>query len=198
MNENEATTVFARLADTIPDSPAPLADLLRDSEMAKRRRRHRNILGAGAAVLLVAAGGVVIQQSVDSSPRGNSDVLQPSNHGSLTDREYSVAVDVAKQQADRFVTTLDSASATVSRGTVADSNIGQPCTSGTLLHITVTGTFHGIGVSGPTASPSGEPPDTTVTAISITADPESGQPCLLSVQTGEVTPDPNATVLDIA
>jgi hypothetical protein len=36
-----------------------------------------------------------------------------------------------------------------------------------------------------------------VTAISITADPESGQPCLLSVQTGEVTPDPNATPLVI-
>ncbi len=137
-------------------------------------------------------------------------------HGSLTDHEFNVAVAVARAEAAKSSTTsITSATATVSTGTVTDANDGPPCTSGTLLHIKLIGTFN-IAVAGAaTESPpsaaassgaasSGNPPSAglptdggsySVTAVLITADPASGKACLLGVQIGPVAPDPGATLL---
>ena len=117
-------------------------------------------------------------------------------------------------------TSLTSATATVGPGTVTDANDGPPCTSGTLLHIKLIGTFN-ISVGGaptdsapsasvasdsaPSASAAsdsaplgGLPTDGgsySVTAVLITADPASGKACLLGVQIAPATPDPGATLL---
>jgi hypothetical protein len=148
------------------------------------------------------------------------------SHGSLTDREFNVAVAVARAEAAKDSTVaITSATATVGPGTVTDANDGPPCTSGTLLHIKLIGSFD-IAVAGaPTANvpstsaapapapastapastapsdigPSGGFPTDggsyTVTAVLITADPVSGKACLLAVQITPVTPDPGSTLL---
>jgi hypothetical protein len=88
-------------------------------------------------------------------------------HGSLTDAQFNVAIAVARAE--------------------TDPNAGPPCTSGTLLHIKLIGTF-------PTKVADlagGEP----ISAELITADPKSGKTCLISVQTGATTPDAGATLL---
>jgi hypothetical protein len=91
---------------------------------------------------------------------------------------------------------ITSATATVSAGTVTDANYGPPCTSGTLLHIKLIGTFPNIAVGGyATDHASSEGDNYSVSAELITADPVSGKACLLAVQTGAVTPDPGAAVL---
>jgi hypothetical protein len=132
-------------------------------------------------------------------------------HGSLTDGQFNVAVAIARAEVAKDSTTsLTSATATVGPGTVTDANDGPPCTSGTLLHIKLIGTFN-IAVGGaptdsaPSASVAsdsaplgGLPTDGSsysVTAVLITADPASGKACLLGVQIAPATPDPGATLL---
>lgn len=111
-------------------------------------------------------------------------------HGALTDREFDVAVAVARQEVDKLGLPITSATATVGEGTVTDSNIGQPCTSGTLLHIKLIGDFHTI----PHGGVPGQPYEPT-TAVLITADPESGQACLIGVATGEQRPEDGSVLL---
>lgn len=114
-----------------------------------------------------------------------------AGHGSLTDREFNVAVAVARAEAAKDAATVTSATATIGEGVETKPNAGPPCTSGTLLHIKLIGTFNNIAVAGgPTAGN-----DYSVSAVLITADPESGKACLVSVQTGPTAPDPGATVL---
>jgi hypothetical protein len=113
-------------------------------------------------------------------------------HGSLTDREFSVAVAVARAEADKAAGTITSATATVGAGTDMDPNDGPACTSGTLLHIKLIGTFNIVhGVNGAQPTPTSEP----VSGLLITADPESGKACTLAVQTGPIAPDPGAALL---
>jgi hypothetical protein len=108
-------------------------------------------------------------------------------HGALTDREFKTAVTIARAEADKEAATLTSATATVGAGTETQPNAGPACTSGTLLHIKLIGTFPTI-----VADLAG---GASVSTVLITADPESGKPCLISVQTGLTTPDPGATLL---
>jgi hypothetical protein len=117
-------------------------------------------------------------------------------HGSLTDRQFKVAVTVARAETEKYSATVTSATATVGKGTVTDPNAGPECTSGTLLHIKLIGSFPTVAVGpAPTASAPGASNDYTVSAVLITADPESGKACDLSVETVPATPDPGATVL---
>ena len=136
----------------------------------------------------------------------------------------AVAVARAEVAKDNTIS-LTSATATVGPGTVTDANDGPPCTSGTLLHIKLIGTFNiavggyatagapsaypasnsrasnsGASNSAPTSSApvGGLPTDGgsyTVTAVLVTADPASGKACLLGVQIAPAAPDPGATVL---
>ena len=78
---------------------------------------------------------------------------------------------------------------------MTDPNDGPPCTSGTLLHIKLIGTFPTISVGLPPTAGAPSAGDSSVSAVLITADPESGKACDLSVRTGPTTPDPGATVL---
>ncbi|MGH8891241.1 MAG: hypothetical protein ACRDV3_15955 [Acidothermaceae bacterium] len=115
--------------------------------------------------------------------------------GSLTDREFNVAVAVARAEADKDAATITSATATVGGGTVTDPNDGPPCTSGTLLHIKLIGTFPTITVGLPSTAGAPSAGDYSVSTVLLTADPESGKACDLSVQVGPTAPDPGATTL---
>jgi hypothetical protein len=133
-----------------------------------------------------------------SSNRALSDGSVSSSalgHGSLSDREFNVAVAVARAEVAKAATGITSATATVGAGTDMDPNDGPPCTSGTLLHIKLIGTFN-ITTTGYGGEPTAvsEP----VSGVLITADPVSGKACTLGVQTGPIAPDPGATLLFIS
>jgi hypothetical protein len=150
-----------------------------------------------AVACLVAA--LVVAGCASSASRVLEDPSRSSStpgHGSLTDREVNVAVAVARAETEKYAATLTSATATVGEGTVTDPNAGPACTSGTLLHIKLIGTFPTISVGLlPTAGAPSASNDYSVIAVLITADPESGKPCEIGVQTGPTTPDPGATLL---
>ena len=115
-------------------------------------------------------------------------------HGSLSTRDDETAKAIALREARQSAKSVTSATATRSAGRVVDSNTGHACTSGSVLHIRLIGSFTiGIataGVARPTA-----PSNDDVHAVLITADPDSGRVCLISVRTGAVRPDPGATRL---
>jgi hypothetical protein len=112
-------------------------------------------------------------------------------HGSLTDHDFRVAVAVARAEADKDSAVLTSATASIGDGTETLANAGSPCTSGKLLHIKLIGTFSRIVHGGLAGDPTYEP----VSAVLITADPVSGKPCLIGVQTGSSSPEPGAVLL---
>lgn len=62
-------------------------------------------------------------------------------HGSLTDGQFAVAVAIARAEVAKDAATITSATATIGAGTETETNVGPPCPSGTLLHITLIGTF---------------------------------------------------------
>ena len=72
---------------------------------------------------------------------------------------------------------------------MTDTNAGPPCNSGRLLHIKLIGTFprivHGGLAGAPTYSP--------VSAVVVTADPVSGKPCLITVETGTSRQEPGVS-----
>jgi hypothetical protein len=150
---------------------------------------------AAAACLLaaIAIGGC----ASSATPVSDGDISSSAYaHGSLTDHEFNVAVAVARAEVAKYEATVTSATATVGVGTVTDPNVGPPCTSGTLLHIKLIGTFPTILVAPPSTNnaPTASN-DYSVTAVLVTADPASGKACDLSVQTGPTAPDPDATLL---
>lgn len=147
------------------------------------------------ACLLTA---IVTGGCASSAHRSFDDASSSSStlaHGTLTDHEFDVAVAVARAEAEKDAATIASATATVDKGTVTDPNDGPPCTSGTLLHIKLIGTFPTIAVGLLPTAAAPNAGDHTVSTVLITADPESGKACHLSVQTGPTNPDPGATLL---
>lgn len=126
---------------------------------------------------------------------GSSNSSSKLGHGLLTDHEFSVASTVARAEAVKDAATITSATATVGKGTVTDPNDGPPCTSGTLLHIKLIGTFNNVVVAGGPTAGAPSSGDHSVSTVLITADPETGKACSLSVQTGPTNPDPGATLL---
>jgi hypothetical protein len=138
--------------------------------------------------MTVVVTATVLSGCADSATPAGGRTSAP-DHGALTDREFSVAYDIARAEADKAAKAIKSATATVGSGIETENNLGPPCTSGTLLHIMLIGAWnivHG-GLAGQPYEP--------VTTVLITADPESGKACHLSVQTGQRAPDPGATVL---
>lgn len=124
------------------------------------------------------------------APSSQVELVPSRTHGSLTDRQFSVAYRSARHEAKlRTTLSIDSATAKVVRGRVLDSNTGHRCTFGTLLKIKVIGVF----TYNYTGTPGGD--QGPVHAVLITADPESGNTCLFGVQPGHITPDAGSTVL---
>lgn len=187
--EDTVRKILAAAGEQRQPSPVPVGELIRAGRRARRKRRSELLTGmAAAAVLIILLGGVALKSGIGhwAQPAG-----QPADHGSLSDHEFAVAVDIARQQADKTAISITSATATVGIGTVAESNTGHPCTSGTLLHIKLIGEFNIQHGGSPDDSGHYDP----VSAVLITADPDSGDACLITVQTGDVAPDPGATIL---
>jgi hypothetical protein len=121
----------------------------------------------------------------------------PTQHrkSALTDKEYAFARELVRSEIRKESAVLTSATATVGYGTVLDSNVGYPCTSGRLLHIKLIGDFPHITTGGLAVQPGTPLTDMTVHAVNLTADAKTGRPCLIGVQTGKVAPAPNAVSL---
>ena len=164
------------------------ARLLSPPTPGKKLARQRQIalLTAAIAVIAILAWAVL-------SGRGST---TQHNHSPLTDHEYSVALDLARQEIGRDDATVTSATVTVGHGTVLDSNIGYACTSGRLLHILLIGDFPHIVTTG-NPMMAGSTEDFTVHAVVLTADAESGRACLSGVRTGAVAPEPGAISLPV-
>jgi hypothetical protein len=168
---------------------APERDLaMRAARQSRRRRR----LSLGAAVLVVA--GVVVATAAVTQTVPPAATPAESPHGNLTDEQYAAAVGLVRQEVARVHGTVTTATATLRSGTESTSNMGYLCDSGQVLDIMVFGTFQittgGLLIG---ASEHAAP----VSALLITADAETGRGCLMGVQTGEVSPDPGAVVLDL-
>lgn len=180
---------LADLAHNLDLPETDVASKAWDLARARQRERRRRVAigSAGAATILLAVGLSTL------SFRAGPTAPQPADrvdHGSLNSREFAVAVSVARQEADRLADPVTSAYATVAVGTVGDSNTGYECTSGKLLHIKLIGDFNHV-VHGSMPGQRYEP----TTAVLITADPEGGHACLISVTTGPQTPDADSTLL---
>jgi hypothetical protein len=116
-----------------------------------------------------------------------------SDHGPLTDREFSVAVAIARNELNQNPPwSVSSVTATVSKGKVLHGNVGaqRHCLSGTLVNIKFIGKFPNI-IHGTYPGQIYLPVD----EVLVVADPVSGQPCLISVGTGYQAPHPGATNL---
>ena len=115
----------------------------------------------------------------------------------LTDKEYVSARELVRSEIRKEGAVLTSATVRVGYGTVFDSNVGYPCTSGRLLHIKLIGEFPHITTGGLAVQPGTPLPDMTVRAVNLTTDAKTGRPCLIGVQTGKVAPALNAVSLPI-
>jgi len=161
------------------------------------RARPKVVPAALRVAACVLAAMVVGGCASSASPVVNHPSSSSSTpaRGSLTDGQFNIAVAVARAEMEKYAATVTSATATVGEGTVTDPNTGPACTSGTLLHIKLIGTFPTIAAGAPPTAGASSISDYSVSAVLITADPESGKACDLSVQTGPTTPDPGATLL---
>jgi hypothetical protein len=116
-----------------------------------------------------------------------------AHHGSLTDHEFAVAVEIARTETTKQIyddASISIATARAFDGTRSQSNTGHECLSGRLLQIELVGDFPHIVTTGEPVDPRdpGPPPDFTVHAVVVTADPETKQVCLIGVQVGEIRP----------
>lgn len=121
----------------------------------------------------------------------------PHRKSALTDKEYAFARELVRSEIRHESAILTSATVTVGNGTVLDSNVGYPCTSGRLLRIKLIGEFPYITTGGLAVQPGTPLPDMTVRAVDLTADAKNGRLCFIGVQTGKVAPAPNAVSLPI-
>jgi hypothetical protein len=147
----------------------------------------------GWAVVMITC---LVLAGCSSTPPAAPDSPTGPGGPTLTERQRALALEAAHSEARRIARTVTSATATVGPGSLPleQSNAGHACTSGTVLHITLIGTFN-AAVPGPSIDPSATPPDYSVTAEDITADAETGDICFISVRIGAVTPAPGTTVL---
>ena len=143
--------------------------------MARRLTDVKSILAALVGLpLLVACSSA-------STPRA----AQQDGGTSLSQDEIAKAEAVARQAIADQGASVSSATVIERPGKVKDSNTGHPCTSGRELQIKLIGKFPHTVTTGHDVPPGSPVPDFTVRAMVITADAESGLPCLIGVQTGE-------------
>ncbi len=148
------------------------------------------IRGSAAAAVLVLPG-LLLAGCGSTQPTAAIASASVSTYGDLSNDQYDAAVALARQEVARDGATITSATATLTSGTVEDTNLPGTCTSGKLLNIKLIGTDFAISVGG---TPGG---DTTVSGVLLTADADSGEACMLAVKTGAVSPDPGAVTLSL-
>lgn len=147
---------------------------------------------ASGALLAFALGGMAAGCTTGGGV-GNPKTGVPISASVLSDRQVTVASATAHREADQFAVSITSATATLGAGPVEDSNTGHKCMSDTVLLIKLIGDFN--IVHGQTTTEPTDGDDDAVHAVSIIADPSTGDPCLISVQTGHPQPEPGSVVL---
>ena len=145
----------------------------------------------GAALFSLALCGCGSSSEAQGS---TSSASRSKSRAGLTDQQYVAAVVLAQWEARTDDAHVTSATATIGRGPIAESNLGYRCESDQVLNIRLIGTFPDVVTTG---HPTEAQEDYTVHAVLLTADAESGRACLRGVQTGDVEPEPRATVLTI-
>jgi hypothetical protein len=146
-------------------------------------------------VALTALAAAALSACGASPTSSGSESTEP---WTVADRERTLAERIVRQELteERLQdATIDTASFTVSEGTVAQPNTGHSCDSGRLFRIRLIGDFPHIVTTGPVSLEPTAAQDATVGAVLLTADYESRQVCLVGVRTGDVAPAPGATVL---
>lgn len=161
------------------------------STRARRRIGVRTVFAA--LVLLPMLAACAVDQASDATPDGRET-------SSLSQDQLAKAEAVARLVVARQGASVSSASVIARQGRVRDSNTGHPCTSGRELQIKLIGTFPNTVTTGHPVPPGSPTPDFTVRAMIITADEQSGQACLIGVQTGEngeIAPLPGAAFFSV-
>ena len=148
-----------------------------------RTRAHRPLLALALAASAVVASGCSSHGGVTALPEGNP--------AGLTARQLAFAERIARVEVAKEGSHLRVATAQLRPGRVRQSNTGHRCTSGTLLRVTLVGSFPHTTVS-PALGHSA-----TVHAEIVDADPGSGLECLIGVETGHVEAPPGATRLRV-
>ena len=195
-------TELDRLWDEIPAGSPPIDQLLREGRAAVRNKRRARSWLAGATVLVTGTAATFAWLASSGSDRIERPPVDnnQSVESALSDQEYAYAIDVARETL-RQQQDVDLTSATVKAvsGTEINSNTGYRCESGRLLRIKLIGTFPHIVTGGPVQIPglTAKDVDTTVHAVLLTADAQTGHACLIGVQIGDVEPLPGSTSLDL-
>ena len=140
-------------------------------------------------MLLTGCGTTTTQGSPD--PPGSG-----SGPAAVTSDELALASAATRDQLRDQAATVTGATVRAVPGRVRRSNVGEPCTSGRLLRITVAGWFPHILTTGHPLAP-GEVEDFAVTSLLLTVDAVSGRPCRLGVATDPVPTDPRDVPLDL-
>ena len=158
------------------------------------RERHTRVELRSVALAVLAVAAL---SACDDAPTSRDP--ESAESGTITDRERTQAERIVRQELNEERlkdATIDSASVTVSGGTVDQPNTGHVCDSGRLLRIRLIGDFPHIVTTGPVSlEGTTTAQDTSVGAVLLTADYQTGKVCLVGVRTGEVAPAPNATVI---
>lgn len=139
--------------------------------------------GKRTAWVFGIAGLFMVTVGVAGAQMLRADAQHPAEDGRLTQAQYDAAVRVARHQVRTLHPQLTSATAVVRRGTVTQPNMSGSCTSGMVVKIRLVGDGFRTVTGGLAGGKS-----RSVTSVEITADPDSGRPCLLSVGTGRPPP----------
>jgi hypothetical protein len=144
------------------------------------------------ALIVVTALGLALTACRGSEDGG------PVGTGKLTEKQYELAVNVARHEVENQDAEVTSATAVLKHNAAknAPSNTGLTCTSDQVLRIRLIGTFpHTVTSGGP---PGGDPNGGEVTEMDIKADAVTGDACLIGVGTGKrPKPEQGATVLQL-
>lgn len=161
-------------------------------ELSRRPARHRDMPTFTATVLVTV---LLTTLAGCGSPAPPSSKL--TSETGLTNRERTAALHIAQHESRQPGWDVAVATAWAGAGPSARSNTGQRCRSRTLLHITLIGKFANVAPAASSQAPLPKPERRggAVHGVLLTVDSRSGNVCLIAVRTGDVRPDPQATVL---
>ncbi len=145
-------------------------------------QRRGRLLGLAAAACALAVAGCSSHENEGRTPQANP--------AGLTGQQIALAEHIARTEIARQGSRIRLAVPQLHPGSVRQSNTGHTCKTGTLLRVTLIGSFPHTTVA-PLPGRSA-----TVHAEVVEANPVTGQECLIGVKTGRIQPPKNATPLE--
>lgn len=167
--------------------------------MSLKVRRAVAVASAGALIAGAAAGcgrPVAAQAGKCSDVRlSRHDCVTALRIGHSEARRLTEARH-SERQDHRWPMSVNLVDAVVTGGVVTQPNTAHSCTSGSIIHLQLIGTFRRIVVSPPPMVGNVDHGRSWVVhGVNIDIDQRSGKPCLISVRTGKVRPPARASVL---